>query len=71
MSKKQSGSYPASPKTTSRGWFEPVNSQPDFPAVERDLLARWEKTGVIKKYLTKNLKNKEKFSFFGRANNCK
>ncbi|MBI3289949.1 isoleucine--tRNA ligase [Candidatus Microgenomates bacterium] len=63
MSKKQSGSYPASPKTTSRGWFEPVNSQPDFPAVERDLLARWEKTGVIKKYLTKNLKNKEKFSF--------
>lgn len=53
----------ASSKKNQENYFGAVNSRPDFPGMERDLLAKWEKTGVIKKYLEKNSKRRERFSF--------
>ncbi|MEK7060913.1 MAG: isoleucine--tRNA ligase [Patescibacteria group bacterium] len=43
--------------------FKPVTSQVDFPKLERDLLEKWQKEGIVKKYLTKNSKSSKKFSF--------
>ena len=40
---------------------EPV--VPDFVAMEEQLLKEWEKQGIVKKYLRKNGKAKNKFSF--------
>ena len=43
--------------------FTPVPSNPDFPALEKQLLDHWYKDGVVDKYLHKNDKAKETFSF--------
>ncbi|MBI2613653.1 MAG: isoleucine--tRNA ligase [Candidatus Levybacteria bacterium] len=43
--------------------FKPVNPKVDFPKLERDLLEKWYKSGIVDKYLKKNSSSKEKFSF--------
>ncbi len=43
--------------------FKPVNPNVDFPKLERDLLERWYKNGVVEKYLHKNDSSLNKFSF--------
>ncbi|MFA5136656.1 MAG: isoleucine--tRNA ligase [Patescibacteria group bacterium] len=43
--------------------FNPVPSNPDFPELERNLLAHWYGKGIVKKYLDKNNKAKKTFSF--------
>ena len=43
--------------------FKFVDSQTDFPALEREWLTKWEKEGLVSKYLHKNEKAKDKFSF--------
>ena len=43
--------------------FKPVNSKVDFPAMERDILARWEKDDIVGKYLKRNERSDKKFSF--------
>ena len=40
-----------------------VEAAPDFPALEKDLLERWYKTGVVDKYLHKNDEAGKKFFF--------
>ena len=44
-------------------FFDNVNSKPDFPAEERRLLDHWYKTGIVKKYLKKNINSPKRFSF--------
>ena len=44
-------------------FFESVIQNPDFSKMERELLAHWYKSGIVKKYLTKNSKSKKLFSF--------
>jgi len=46
-----------------RSFFDPVDPKPDFPKLERKLLAEWEKKGVVEKYLHKNDKSPKRFSF--------
>lgn len=46
-----------------KAFFEPVNPNPDFPSMERDLLRRWYKEGIVDRYLRKNSKSKQQFSF--------
>ncbi len=43
--------------------FKSVSSQVDFPAMERELLDFWYKQGIVEKYLRKNKKSDQKFSF--------
>src|SRR5258708_4744655 len=43
--------------------FKPVSSQVDFPALERELLDKWYKEGIVEKYLQKNKDKEQKFSF--------
>lgn len=43
--------------------FKKVDSPVDFPALERRLLKSWRKKGILKKYLRKNEKSKNKFGF--------
>lgn len=43
--------------------FDPVNLQISFPELEKELLAKWEKKGVVKKYLNRNKHSKKYFSF--------
>src|SRR3989338_1393714 len=43
--------------------FTPVPSNPDFPALEKQLLDHWYKDGVVGKYLHKNDRAKQTFSF--------
>lgn len=43
--------------------FKPVTPAVDFPKLERDLLERWGKEGIVEKYLKKNNKSPKKFSF--------
>ena len=43
--------------------FKPVPSNPDFPELERRLLDHWYKNGVVGKYLHKNDRAKQTFSF--------
>ncbi len=40
-----------------------VNPKQDFVQMEKDLLDRWEKEGIVKKYLDKNKNSNERFSF--------
>lgn len=47
----------------SKKYFDEVNPQVDFPQMERDLVAHWYKSGVVQKYLHKNAKSKNYFSF--------
>lgn len=41
----------------------PVEPLPDFPKLERQLLADWERSGIVKRYLTRNANAKRTFSF--------
>src|SRR3989339_599157 len=43
--------------------FKPVDPNINFPEMEKKWLAHWYKTGVVKKYLTKNNKSDIYFSF--------
>ena len=43
--------------------FKPVNPQTDFPAIERKLLERWYRDGIVDRYLHKNDSAEQKFSF--------
>ncbi|OGD09960.1 isoleucine--tRNA ligase [Candidatus Amesbacteria bacterium RIFOXYB1_FULL_44_23] len=43
--------------------FKQVSSQVDFPQLEKDILNHWYKSGIVNKYLTKNLNSPKKFSF--------
>src|SRR3989339_272495 len=42
---------------------KPVQSNPDFPLLEKELLTHWYKDGIVDKYLHKNDKEKKTFSF--------
>lgn len=44
-------------------YFEAPDPKPDFPEMERKLLAAWYKKGIVNKYLTKNSKSKKHFTF--------
>src|SRR3990170_314184 len=50
-------------KQTNGAGFTPVNPNTDFPKMERELLEKWYKNGITKKYLSKNSSSKDKFSF--------
>lgn len=43
--------------------FKKVDSQVDFPKLERQVLKYWEEKGILKKYLNKNAKSKKRFRF--------
>src|SRR3989344_698007 len=43
--------------------FKPVSSSHDFPKMEKELLEKWYKNGTVDKYLHRNDKSSEKFSF--------
>jgi isoleucyl-tRNA synthetase len=43
--------------------FRPVESQMDFPQMERKLLEFWEKNKIVEKYLTRNINSTKKFSY--------
>lgn len=43
--------------------FKRVNPKIEFPEMEREILERWNKTGLIKKYLLKNNLANKNFSF--------
>ena len=43
--------------------FKPVSPQVDFPALEKDLLKKWEKERLFDKYLHRNDSSTNKFSF--------
>ncbi|PIR79726.1 MAG: isoleucine--tRNA ligase [Candidatus Levybacteria bacterium CG10_big_fil_rev_8_21_14_0_10_35_13] len=43
--------------------FNFVNPNTDFPKMEREFLGKWQKNGLVKKYLQRNNSSKEKFSF--------
>jgi len=44
-------------------FFDSVDSKPDFPKLEKDLLKKWYKNGVVDKYLNKNKDSDKYFSF--------
>ncbi|MEK7061327.1 MAG: isoleucine--tRNA ligase [Patescibacteria group bacterium] len=46
-----------------KNYFDLVDPKPDFPKMEKDLLDKWYKEGIVKKYLTKNNSSKKNFSF--------
>jgi len=46
-----------------KGNFKPVDPKQDFVAMEKRLLKYWYEKGIVKKYLEKNSKSKQKFSF--------
>ncbi len=43
--------------------LKPVSSRIDFPALEREVLAWWRETDMMKKYLKRNEKSDKRFSF--------
>lgn len=43
--------------------IQEVTGMPDFPTMEKELLAKWYAEGIVEKYLHKNDKSKEKFFF--------
>lgn len=43
--------------------FKPVTPAVDFPKIERELLEKWYKNGIVKKYLEKNKDSSKTFSF--------
>ena len=43
--------------------FKPVSPKVDFVSLEKDLLKYWEKTDILKKYLSRNKDSKKSFSF--------
>lgn len=44
-------------------YFQVFEPKANFPEMERKLLAKWYKTGIVKKYLTRNKNSKKYFSF--------
>ncbi|MFN8591425.1 MAG: isoleucine--tRNA ligase [Thermomicrobiales bacterium] len=40
-----------------------VTNRPDFPALERELLAWWERDGIVEKYLHRNDASTDRYSF--------
>ena len=40
-----------------------VDNRPDFPALERDLLAWWARDGIVEQYLRRNDKSDDRYSF--------
>jgi len=46
-----------------KGYFDEVGGGVDFIELERETLRRWEKKGIVKKYLEKNKTSKKYFSF--------
>lgn len=49
--------------TKSRAYFEPVDLKVNFPELEKKLLADWDKSSLVKKYLNRNKNSKKYFSF--------
>jgi isoleucyl-tRNA synthetase len=49
--------------TTTKGGIQAVDNRPDFPALERELLAWWERDGIVEKYLQRNASSPERYSF--------
>ena len=43
--------------------FKSVSPRVDFVNLEKDVLKRWEKLGILEKYLSKNKESKKRFSF--------
>ncbi len=43
--------------------FKPTPPNPNFPELERELLAHWYRDGIVDKYLNKNKDSKKTFSF--------
>ena len=50
-------------KSQDKPFFNEVNTKPDFPEMEKELLDWWYKKGIVKKYLSKNKNSKKTFSF--------
>src|SRR5258706_68314 len=48
---------------TIRLMFKPVSLTIDFPKMERELLQKWYKTGIVEKYLHRNDSSEKRFSF--------
>jgi len=46
-----------------RSFFDEVDPKVDFPAMEREILDYWDKSGIVKKYLSLNRNSKKRFSF--------
>src|ERR671917_516062 len=46
-----------------RSGIRGVDNRPDFPALERDLLAWWERDGIVDKYLNRNDASPNRYSF--------
>jgi len=44
-------------------FFDPVETQVNFPELEKVLLKKWYKNGIVKKYLARNKNSKKYFSF--------
>lgn len=47
----------------SKNYFDNVNLQVSFPDLEKDIYEKWEKKGLVKKYLSRNKNSKKYFSF--------
>src|SRR5881296_4040639 len=43
--------------------FKPVPSKIDFPALEREVLAWWQAQGIMGKYLRRNERSRQRWSF--------
>ena len=43
--------------------FKPVSSKVDFPALEREILAWWQQTGMMQQYLRRNDTSEKRYSF--------
>lgn len=43
--------------------FKSVSPQVNFPALENDLLSKWDKENLLEKYLHKNDSSEKNFSF--------
>src|SRR3990172_1273609 len=43
--------------------FKPVEAKVDFPAMERETLARWKREGIVAKYLKRNEASDRRWSF--------
>jgi len=46
-----------------KNYFDPVNPNPNFSEMEQEMLAKWEKDGLVAKYLHKNDASDKYFSF--------
>ena len=46
-----------------KDYFDSVNLQVDFPVLEKEIYEKWERKGLVKKYLSRNKNSKKYFSF--------